>query len=241
MNFNIDDRLILKYVGGSQAYGTATEDSDIDYRGVVIPPKSYFLGLDRFEQYENTNPDIVYYDIRKMVSLALSGNPNILECLYADEYLSITPYGTRLLTIRNEFLARNCTRAYMGYAQQQLKRLNTRSALGSRTEKRMALIEKYQYDTKYALHVFRLLKTGIEILKEGVLRVKRPDASFLLDVRYGKYTIEEVNSLAEELIEEMRRVEKTSKLPEKPDYHKVNKIVAEIVEDYLKEHGNETP
>ena len=105
MNFDYESRLILKYIGGSYAYGTNVEDSDIDYRGVVIPPKSYFLGLDRFEQYERTNPDIVYYGIRKMVSLALSGNPNILECLYADQYVLMTSYGTRLLAMREEFFS----------------------------------------------------------------------------------------------------------------------------------------
>jgi predicted nucleotidyltransferase len=237
MNFDYESRLILKYVGGSYAYGTNIEDSDTDYRGVVIPPKSYFLGLDRFEQHESKNPDLVYLGIRKMVFLALSGNPNILECLYADEYLLMTSYGTRLLEIRNEFLARNCMRAYMGYAQQQLHRLNSRSDPVGRVEKRAALIEKYKFDTKYALHVFRLLKTGIEILKEGVLRVRRPDAAFLLDVRNGKYTLEQVNKMAEDLIKEMREAEEKSTLPERPDYNRVNQVVIGITEDYLRENG----
>ena len=237
MNFDYESRLILKYVGGSYAYGTNTEDSDIDYRGIVIPPKSYFLGLDRFEQHECKNPDLVYFGIRKMVSLALSGNPNILECLYVDEYLLMTSYGTRLLAIRDEFLARNCVRAYIGYAQQQLHRLNGRSDPVGRVEKRAALIDKYGYDTKYALHVFRLLRTGTEILKEGVLRVRRPDADFLLDVRNGKYTLAQVNKMAEDLIKEMREAEEKSTLPERPDYNRVNQVVIGITEDYLRENG----
>ena len=237
MNFDYESRLILKYVGGSYAYGTNIEDSDTDYRGVVIPPKSYFLGLDRFEQHESKNPDLVYFGIRKMVSLALSGNPNILESLYVDEYVLMTPYGTRLLEIRDEFLARNCVRAYMGYAQQQLHRLNGRSDPVGRVEKRQALIEKYGYDTKYALHVFRLLKTGTEVLKEGVLRVRRPDAAFLLDIRNGKYTLAQVNEMAEASLKEMREAEEKSTLPERPNYNRMNKVVVGIVEDYLKENG----
>jgi len=237
MNFDYEGRLILKYVGGSHAYGTNTEDSDIDYRGVIIPPKSYFYGLDRFEQHEQNNPDLVYYDIRKMVSLALRGNPNILESLYADEYVLVTPYARRLIEIRDEFLTRQCLKAYMGYAQQQLYRLGVKSAPASRTEKRMALVEKFGYDTKYALHIFRLLQTGIEILKEGKLRVKRPNADFLLDVRNGKFTIDEVRKMSDALIEELRQAESISTLPEKPDYHRVNQVVVGIVEDYIRENG----
>jgi len=236
MNFDVESRLILKYIGGSHAYGTTTEESDTDYRGVVIPPKSYFLGLSHFEQYERQDPDMVYYDIRKMAQLALSGNPNILECLFVDEYLTMTTYGTRILNIRNEFLARNCVRAYMGYAQQQLHRLNSKTLPACRTEKRKALVEKYGYDTKYALHIFRLLKTGIEILKEGVLRVRRPDAAFLLEVRNGKYTMKEVNQMAEDLMEEMRQAEKSSELPSSPDFNKVNATITGIVESYLQEN-----
>lgn len=232
-NFDYESRLIVKHISGSHAYGTNIEDSDTDYRGIIIPPKSYFLGLDRFDQFESKDPDIVYYDLRKFIHLALSGNPNILESLFVDQYLLITEYGQRLLEIRNEFLTKACIRAYMGYAQQQRYRLNVKSAPGSRSEKRMALIEKFGWDTKYGLHLIRLLSTGIDILTKGTLPVKRTDAAFLLDIRNGKYTMEEVLKMADDLTEQLRKSEDTSTLPKIPNYNKVNKLITEIVEDFL--------
>jgi len=236
MNFDTEKHLILKHVAGSQAYGTASEDSDTDYRGILIPPKSFFLGLDSFEQYETKDPDVVFYDIRKFTRLALQTNPNILETLFVDDYLLVTSYGRKLLDIRNEFLTKACVRTYLGYAKQQLYRLNINPAPASRSDKRMALVEKFGYDTKYAMHLIRLLRTGIEVITEGVLRVKRPDADFLLSIRNGAYTKEAIMAMADELTEQLRQAEQSSPLPEKADYHKVNKIVTEIVEEFLEKN-----
>ena len=40
-----EDNLILRVVGGSHAYGLATETSDIDQRGVALPPVSWLVGF----------------------------------------------------------------------------------------------------------------------------------------------------------------------------------------------------
>jgi len=67
----------------------------------------------------------------------------------------------------------------------------------NRNDTRHELEEKYGYDSKHAMHTFRLLKTGCEILEEEIVKVKRPDSGFLLDVRNGKYTYEWVIEQAE--------------------------------------------
>src|SRR5687767_2292938 len=38
------DNLVFLHIGGSTLYGTDTPDSDLDVRGVTIPPKSYWVG-----------------------------------------------------------------------------------------------------------------------------------------------------------------------------------------------------
>ena len=71
---------------GSHAYGLAIEASDLDIKGIVVPPKEYFHGfLRRFEQAESKDPDLTIYGIRKFFQLAADCNPNIIEVLFVDD------------------------------------------------------------------------------------------------------------------------------------------------------------
>ena len=113
---------------GSYAYGLATPESDLDVRGVAIPPKEYFLGFaHRFEQAESSDPDLIIYDIRKFFMLAAAGNPSIMELLWTDEedHLVLTALGQRLFEQRSLFLSRKVKQTFSGYATAQLKRIKT--------------------------------------------------------------------------------------------------------------------
>lgn len=113
---------------GSHAYGLATPESDLDLRGIAIPPKEYFLGFWHcFEQAESTNPDLVIYDIRKFFHLAAACNPSIIELLWteAEDHLLVTPLGRRLIEHRSLFLSRKAKHTFSGYAAAQLKRIKT--------------------------------------------------------------------------------------------------------------------
>lgn len=78
-NKRLGNRIILMGLGGSYAYGTNNEDSDIDFRGVTLNLPSDLLGLTEFEQYEDVNTDTVIYSFNKMIKLLLECNPNIIE------------------------------------------------------------------------------------------------------------------------------------------------------------------
>ena len=74
-------RIILLGVGGSYAYGTDNENSDIDFRGITLNLPSDLLGLTQFEQFEDRDTDTVIYSFNKMVRLLLDCNPNTCEIL----------------------------------------------------------------------------------------------------------------------------------------------------------------
>ena len=61
-NQRLGNRIILMGLGGSYAYGTNYENSDIDFRGITLNLPSDLLGLTDFEQYEDENTDTVIYD-----------------------------------------------------------------------------------------------------------------------------------------------------------------------------------
>ena len=72
-------RIILLGLGGSYAYGTENENSDIDFRGIAMNLPSDLLGLTDFEQYTDDATDTVVYSFNKMVRLLLECNPNTID------------------------------------------------------------------------------------------------------------------------------------------------------------------
>lgn len=112
---------------GSQAYGTNTPDSDLDLRGICVPPREYFLGyIHRFEQVVLKEPnDLTIFGLHKFAKLAADGNPNALEILFVDsrDILGMSGPGMRLLDNREWFLSKKIKHTMTGYAHSQLKRI----------------------------------------------------------------------------------------------------------------------
>jgi predicted nucleotidyltransferase len=102
----------------------------------------------------------------------------------------------------------------------------------NRNKGRSELEEKFGYDTKHAMHLIRLLRTGYEILDTGQIHVKRPDAAELLEIRSGKYTYDELLSYAELLENEIKKRYKTTGLPKSVDIKFATKLVL-VVQDIV--------
>lgn len=117
--------LILRALTGSRAYGIATAESDEDSRGVCVLPERLLLGLEGFEQHESEGKDHVVYALGKFAGLALQGNPNIIETLFApeDTLLHVDELGAELLAQRGLFLSRRAGERFGGYARGQLERM----------------------------------------------------------------------------------------------------------------------
>lgn len=98
----------------------------------------------------------------------------------------------------------------------------------NRNEKRSELEEKFGYDTKHAMHLIRLLRSGVDILEFGVVPVKREDKDYLLDIRSGKYTYEEIIKESERLKNKVELIANKSALPEKPNVNLAKQVMLEI-------------
>ena len=121
----LGDRIMLLGVGGSYAYGTSHEGSDIDFRGVTLQLPSDLIGLTGFEQYEDEKTDTVIYGFNKLVKLLLECNPNTCEILGLDEdqYLIKSALGQELIDHSRMFLSKRAVKSFGGYAAAQLRRL----------------------------------------------------------------------------------------------------------------------
>ncbi len=121
----LDSSVLYKCIHGSRAYGTNTEDSDVDIKGICVPPKEYYLGFKEFEQYTQKVPDLAIYEIQKFTKLALNANPNIFEILFVDDasILYMSPIIKPIFENRDSFLSKKVKSSFFGYAKSHLKEI----------------------------------------------------------------------------------------------------------------------
>lgn len=121
--------LMILGLGGSHAYGTNTENSDLDVRGVALNSKrEILLGTD-FEQVVNETTDTTVYSLKKLIHLLTNCNPNTIEILglKPEHYLYISKEGQELLDNKKMFLSQRAINSFGEYALSQLNRLVNKS------------------------------------------------------------------------------------------------------------------
>ncbi|MBP5457002.1 MAG: nucleotidyltransferase domain-containing protein [Paludibacteraceae bacterium] len=118
--------LLYRYIRGSQAYGTATDTSDIDEGGVFMSPVEQLLGLgyDYKEQLADDKNDKVWLELNKYMRLLIKSNPTVLESLYIGQecVLFESPVMTELKKNRDLFLTKDCFDSFGGYAVSQISK-----------------------------------------------------------------------------------------------------------------------
>lgn len=129
-NPHLGNNIILLGMGGSHAYGTNVEGSDVDIRGVALNSKSDILGTSNFEQVVDNTTDTTIYSIRKIFKLLTSCNPNTIEILglKPEHYFYLSPIGKELLDNKKLFLSKRAMYSFGGYAFAQLRRLDNKTA-----------------------------------------------------------------------------------------------------------------
>jgi hypothetical protein len=206
------DCVIYRCVIGSRAYGLEDEGSDTDRRGIYLPPAERHWSLAIVpEQLENQATQECYWELRKFLILALKANPNILECLYSPLVETVTPLARELLEMRSVFLSRLVYQTYNGYVMSQFKKLG------------QDMRARGELNWKHAMHLVRLLISGITVLREGTVPLRvQEHRERLLDVRRGLIEWEEVDVWRRRLHREFDAAYATTRLPELPDYQRAN-------------------
>lgn len=212
---NLYDHVIYRCVVGSRAFGLDDENSDIDRRGIYLPPAVLHWSLYGIpEQLENHETQECYWELQKFIILALKANPNVLECLYTPLVETATPLAEELLAIRDIFLSRLVYQTYNGYVMSQFKKMEQ----DFRTKGAVRL--------KHAMHLIRLLLSGITVLKEGFVPVKVEEyRQQLLAIRRDEMPWEEVTAWRLSLHQEFDAAFANTNLPERPDYEAANEFL----------------
>jgi predicted nucleotidyltransferase len=209
---NLETYIIYSCIVGSQAFGLAQAGSDVDRRGIYLPPARLHWSLFGIpEQIENREREEVFWELEKFMVLALKANPNILECLYTPLVEIVRPPADQLLLMRDIFLSRLVYQTYNGYVLSQFKRL----------ERGLRATGEIRW--KHAMHLIRLLLSGIAILQHGLVHVDvGPERERLLLIREGETSWDEVEVWRRKLHATFESAFTESRLPERPDYARAN-------------------
>jgi len=224
------DNIILEGVTGSTAYGLATENSDVDIKGIYLLPTKEVLELNFDPQHttkDHTDPDWVYHEVGKFMKLVMGGNPTVTELLFLESYTHMTPIGQLLIDNRDYFLStRGVQKAYRGYAMGQAKDLAKRFAEGKEGYD-SSLKNRY---AKHTRHCFRLLIQARQLLETGTLNVRvtpeQREYLFEMGTKPVDFVVDEFMR-QDALLEDVPSV-----LPDEPNKEKLNELLYKIRMEY---------
>lgn len=210
--YDLFQHVIYRCMVGSRAYGLHHAESDEDRRGIYLPPAEMHWALYGLpEQLENPGTEECYWELQKFLTLALKANPNVLECLYTPIIERATPLAEELLAQRSIFLSKLIYQTYNGYVLSQFKKLEG------------DIRNHGSIRWKHAMHLIRLLISGITALKEATIPVDVGEyRERLLAIRRGELPWEEINEWRLGLHRDFDAAFQATKLPERPDYERAN-------------------
>jgi predicted nucleotidyltransferase len=157
------DPLLFATVSGAHLYGFPSEDSDLDLRGVHLLPPAALVGLhapaetrSRTWDHDGVELDLVTHDLRKFVRLMLRRNGYVLEQLLSPLVVHTGDAHRELATLAPGVLTSHHAHHYRGFAVTQWR-----------------LFEKTG-ELKPLLYTFRVLLTGIHLMRSGEVQAHLP-------------------------------------------------------------------
>ncbi len=216
--------LVFATISGAHLYGFPSPDSDFDLRGVHLLPLQTVISLEEGEQtvekegiYDGLEIDLVTHDATKFFGLMLKRNGYVLEQLLSPLVVFTTPEHEELKAIAHHCITRHHAHHYLGFAATQWR-----------------LFEKESPPrVKPLLYTFRVLLTGIHLMKSGQVEAnlgilnESAKLSYLNELIVRKQTGAEKGILDsadlefyrgeyERLTKELERAYDESTLPETP-------------------------
>ena len=229
-------------ISGSHLYGFNSSDSDIDYRGIYIVNTNELLGLKKPKDVLNIKlkdeiNDIVLFELKKEIDLALKSNCNILEHINAKQIYNTSEFIELRRLINNAFGKSGLYNSYNGMATFNYKKF----IMGGKST------------TKKYLYVFRSLMAGIYVLQTGriepnlitlnkyfkikevtqLIKSKQENREMSLVPEFKPHALEDrIN----ELFDRIDKAYEKSKIPDYPDEKdvlEINKFLLKIRKKYI--------
>jgi uncharacterized protein len=219
--------LLFATVSGAHLYGFPSPDSDWDLRGVHTLSAREVLGLgprketiERSWVREGREVDLVTHDARKFFLLLLKKNGYVLEQLASPLVVHTTPEHEELKALVSAMVTRHHRHHYRGFAETQW------GLFAKETPPRV----------KPLLYVYRVLLTGIHLMRTGEVEANLPRLNETFRLPYVPELIAAKVEGAEKgtldaadlafhraefqrLVRELEEASDRSHLPERPSAH----------------------
>lgn len=233
----LKNNIILLGLGGSYAYGTNNENSDLDIRGIATHNSEDILTRKGFEQVVNEATDTTVYSLEKIINLLSNCNPNTIEILGLEpwQYLYISSIGQELINNKDMFLSKRAVHSFGGYATAQLRRLSNKAVRTVEQEQRekhiLASIEnaRYSYPDKY----FNYPEDSIKLYIDKAIQ-EDYDTEIFMDVNLKHYPLRDYKCMWSEMQNIVKDYSKIGKRNSHAiEHNKLSKHMMHLIRLYL--------
>lgn len=236
-NPHLAGKIIFLTLGGSHAYGTNVETSDVDVRGCALNSRRDLLGLSAFEQVVNTETDTTIYSFNKLISLLINCNPNTIELLGCkpEHYFMLSDIGKQLIDNRKLFLSQKAVASFGGYATQQLRRLQNALARDrlSQAQTEEHIKGALERSIKSFGDRYTSFKNGGIVLLTAESTRDDLDTEVFCNIHIDKYPAREFRTLLNTLSAVVGNYEKLNHRNHKKDDAHLNKHAMHLIRLYL--------
>lgn len=240
-------KIAFKSLVGSYNYNLNTAESDKDYKVFVLPTFDDLYFNNTFSKsYIGATEDFDAHDVRKCSSLWYKANVNFLEVLFSREFSLNHNLDNKsklliaeLYQMRNDIAKINLKYLYdacIGMHYNKMKYLE------KGTEGTQHLVDKFGYDTKQALHAWRILDflrrfadTEFNDFRDAIWYSEYDSdgkRKFLLDLKNGMFSLNEYKEIVARTfnhVEEEFKDKYRSQVLDEYTNNKLLEIIKELV------------
>jgi len=232
-------KVVFKALVGSHNYNLDDVHSDRDYKYFVLPTFSDLYTGNRFSGSKvGTEEDYTVHDIRKLTDLCWKANINFLEVLYSNEVT--IPYDPKtfhilesIMYMRKDIVVMNLPYLFSACKGMHFQKMKN---LKNPTKGTQYLVDAFGYDTKGALHAYRVLDFIIRFHKydwdfERAMVYTDVERDYILRIKHGSYTLDFFKSFVSTVYDEFLTIESIYKaqIPNLETKGKLEDLVKDMV------------